>query len=62
MYGSNVNDVNVELKAVHTKPEYFGYNSSSHTKMVGVDDRIQHLGELSSKLMTLMTVFLQPGH
>ncbi|SHM94233.1 Uncharacterized conserved protein, implicated in type VI secretion and phage assembly [Chryseobacterium carnipullorum] len=53
VYGSNVNDVNVELKAVHTKPEYFGYNSSSHTKMVGVDDRIQHLGELSSKAYDL---------
>lgn len=53
VYGSNVNDVNVELKAVHTKPEYFGYNSSSHTKMVGADDRIQHLGELSSKAYEL---------
>jgi len=53
MYGSNVTDVMVELKAVHTKPEYFGYNSSSHTKMVGSDDRIQHLGELSSKAYEL---------
>jgi uncharacterized protein involved in type VI secretion and phage assembly len=53
VYGSNVNDVNVELKAIHTKPEYFGYNSSSHTKMVGADDRIQHLGELSSKAYEL---------
>jgi len=53
VYGSNVNDVNVELKAVHTKPEYFGYNSSSHTKMSGADDRIQHLGELSSKAYEL---------
>lgn len=53
IYGSNVNDVNVELKAVHTKPEYFGYNSSNHTKMVGADDRIQHLGELSSKAYEL---------
>ncbi|MFN1215769.1 type VI secretion system Vgr family protein [Chryseobacterium kwangjuense] len=53
VYGSNVNDVNVELKAVHTKPEYFGYNSSSHTKMTGSDDRIQHMGELSSKAYEL---------
>ncbi|WP_083535130.1 type VI secretion system Vgr family protein [Chryseobacterium kwangjuense] len=53
VYGSNVNDVNVELKAVHTKPEYFGYNSSSHTKMTGSDDRIQHMGELSSKAYDL---------
>ncbi|WP_084680244.1 type VI secretion system Vgr family protein [Chryseobacterium luteum] len=53
VYGSNVNDVNVELKAVHTKPEYFGYNSSSHTKMIGVDDPIKHMGELSSKAYEL---------
>lgn len=53
VYGSNVNDVNVELKAVHTKPEYFGYNSSNHTKMTGSDDRIQHMGELSSKAYDL---------
>lgn len=53
VYGSNVNDVNVELQAVHTKPEYFGYNSSSHTKMVGADDHIKHLGELSSKAYEL---------
>lgn len=53
VYGSNVNDVNIELKAVHTKPEYFGYNSSSHTKMAGTDDRIKHLGELSSKAYEL---------
>lgn len=53
VYGSNVNDVIVELKAIHTKPEYFGYNSSRHTKMVGVDDPIKHAGELSSKAYEL---------
>ncbi|MBO9690485.1 phage baseplate assembly protein V [Chryseobacterium sp.] len=53
VYGSNVTDVIVELKAVHTKPEYFGYNSSSHTKMVGSYDRVQHLGELSAKAYEL---------
>ncbi|AZA84379.1 Vgr family protein [Chryseobacterium lactis] len=53
VYGSNVIDLNVELKAVHIKPEYFGYNSSRHTKMVGTDDRINHPGELSSKAYAL---------
>lgn len=48
VYGSNVSDVQVELKAVHTKPEYFGYNSSSHAKMIGSDNSIKHLGELSA--------------
>lgn len=49
IYGSNVTDVQVELKAVHTKPEYFGYNSSNHAKMLGSNDGIKHLGNLSAK-------------
>lgn len=47
--GSNVSDVQIELNAVHTKTEYFGYNSSTHAKMLGIDNRIKHLGELSSE-------------
>lgn len=53
IYGSNVTDVQVELKAVHTKPEYFGYNSSSHAKMNGSNNEIKHLGFLSSKAYEL---------
>ncbi len=33
IYGSNVSDVNVELKAVHIKPHFYGYNSSSNAKL-----------------------------
>ncbi|SIS63564.1 Uncharacterized conserved protein, implicated in type VI secretion and phage assembly, partial [Chryseobacterium shigense] len=53
IYGSNVTDVQVELKAVHTKPEYFGYNSSNHAKMLGSTDDIKHLGNLSAKAYEL---------
>lgn len=53
IYGSNVTDVQVELKAVHTKPEYFGYNSSSHAKMLGSNNDIKHLGNLSAKAYEL---------
>jgi len=53
VYGSNVTDVQVELKAVHTKPEYFGYNGSSHTKMLGSDGHIKHTGSLSAKAYEL---------
>lgn len=52
-YGSNVTDIQVELKAIHTKPEYFGYNSSSHAKMLGSNDNIKHLGNLSAKAYEL---------
>lgn len=51
--GSNVNDVQIELNAVHIKPEYFGYNSSNHAKMIGVDNQIKHLGELPSETYKL---------
>ncbi|MGH1516736.1 type VI secretion system Vgr family protein [Chryseobacterium sp. JK1] len=51
--GSNVSDVQIELNAVHIKPEYFGYNSSNHAKMIGVDHKIKHLGELSSETYEL---------
>lgn len=53
IYGSNVTDIQVELKAVHTKPEYFGYNSSNHTKMLGSNSDIKHLGNLSAKVYEL---------
>lgn len=52
-YGSNVTDVQVELKATHIKPEYFGYNSSNHAKMQGSDHTIKHLGDLSAKAYQL---------
>lgn len=53
IYGSNITDVQVELKAVHTKPEYFGYNSSNHAKMLGSNDDIKHSGNLSAKAYAL---------
>ncbi|CAA7195293.1 type VI secretion system Vgr family protein [Chryseobacterium potabilaquae] len=53
IYGSNVTDIQIELKAVHTKPEYFGYNSSSHVKMLGSNDGAKHLGNLSTKAYEL---------
>lgn len=53
IYGSNVSDVQVELKAVHIKPEFFGYSSASHTKMAGSEDNIRHLGEIPSKAYEL---------
>lgn len=48
-YGSNVNDICVELKAVHTKPEFFGYNSSNHSKLQSSVAEIKHLGQLADK-------------
>ncbi|WP_155845759.1 type VI secretion system Vgr family protein [Chryseobacterium gregarium] len=47
VYGSNVSDVSVELKAVHIKPSFYGYNSSSDTKLSSGETPIQHVGNLA---------------
>lgn len=47
IYGSNVSDVNVELKAVHIKPNFYGYNSSSNAKLISGETPIKHVGNLA---------------
>lgn len=49
IYGSNVNDICVELKAVHIKPEFLGYNSSDNTKLLSSTANIKHMGQLADK-------------
>lgn len=46
-YGSSAADVKVELKAVHTKPQFYGYNSSKHEKLVSGETPVQHVGDLA---------------
>lgn len=46
-YGSNVNDICVELKAMHIKPEFFAYNSSDNAKLQSSTAEIKHLGQLA---------------
>jgi uncharacterized protein involved in type VI secretion and phage assembly len=47
IYGSNANDIRVELKAVHTKPQFYGYNSSKNEKLTSGETPIQHVGDLA---------------
>ena len=47
VYGRNVNDVNIELKAVHTKPEFYGYNSSDNAKLTSGETPLKHRGDLA---------------
>jgi len=47
IYGSNVSDIRVELKAVHTKPEYYGYNSSQNQKLTSGQTPVKHKSELA---------------
>ncbi|MDV3724821.1 Vgr family protein [Elizabethkingia anophelis] len=47
IYGSNVSDINVELKAVHINPSFYGYNSSDNTKLTSGQTPISHKGDLA---------------
>jgi len=46
-YGSSANDIKVELKAVHTKPQFYGYNSSKNQKLTSGETPIQHVSDLA---------------
>ncbi|AZA62675.1 type VI secretion system Vgr family protein [Chryseobacterium indoltheticum] len=46
-YGSSANDIKVELKAVHTKPQFYGYNSNKNEKLLSGSTPIQHVGDLA---------------
>ena len=47
VYGSSANDIKVELKAVHTKPQYYGYNSNRNEVLKSGSTPIQHVGDLA---------------
>ena len=53
IYGSNVSDVCIGMKALHTKPEFFGYNSGKNEKSLSSTASIRHLGELAAKAYEL---------
>ncbi|MBB6370822.1 type VI secretion system Vgr family protein [Chryseobacterium shigense] len=46
-YGSSANDIKVELKAIHTKPQFYGYNSNKNEKLTSGVTPIQHVSDLA---------------
>ncbi|MFC5873937.1 type VI secretion system Vgr family protein [Chryseobacterium arachidis] len=46
-YGSSANDIKVELKAVHTKPQFYGYNSSKNERLTSGETPIRHVSDLA---------------
>ena len=46
--GSSITNLKVEIKAVHTKPSYYGYNSSSNAKLTSGHTRIKHKSDLAN--------------
>lgn len=47
IYGSNVSDIRVEINAIHTKPEFYGYNSSRDAKLTSGATPVEHKGDLA---------------
>ena len=48
IYGSNVNDIKIEIKAVHTKPQFYGYNSSQNAKLSSGATPAKHKSDLAN--------------
>ncbi|PUB34710.1 uncharacterized protein involved in type VI secretion and phage assembly [Elizabethkingia sp. YR214] len=48
-YGSSISNISIEMNAIHTKPIFFGYNSSSNEKLAASDINIRHMGDLAQK-------------
>ena len=66
VYGANVCDIVVELKALHTNPQFFSYNSKNNEKITTSTQHIRHLGDLARKAYSLndnifSTQSLQPS-
>lgn len=47
LYGSNADDIKVELKAVHTKPKFYGYNSSRNEKLTSGTTPVNHVSDIA---------------
>ncbi|MDH2208325.1 MULTISPECIES: type VI secretion system Vgr family protein [Empedobacter] len=47
VYGRNVNDISIELNAVHTKPQFYGYNSSDNAKLTSGQTPLKHRSDLA---------------
>lgn len=47
IYGRNISDIKVELKAVHTRPEFYGYNSSAHARLTSGETPVKHVSDLA---------------
>ena len=48
-YGSNVDNIKIEIKAVHTKPQFYGYNSSQNAKLTSGTTPANHKSDLANR-------------
>lgn len=49
IYGSNVSDIKVKMKAQHVKPSFYGYNSSKNEKLTTGTSEIDHKSDIAKR-------------
>ncbi|UMQ43073.1 phage baseplate assembly protein V [Chryseobacterium sp. Y16C] len=49
VYGRNLSDVKIRMKAQHVKPSFYGYNSRKNEKLTGGDPAIKHTSDIAQR-------------
>lgn len=49
VYGSNLSDISIKMKAQHVKPTFYGYNSSKNEKFTGSSSKINHTSDIAKR-------------
>ncbi|KPE51273.1 Vgr family protein [Chryseobacterium indologenes] len=49
MYGSNVNDIRINMRAQHVNPTFYGYNSSKDEKLTTGSSKINHHSDIARR-------------
>ena len=49
IYGSNVSDIKIKMKALHVNPTFYGYNSSKNEKLTSGNSSINHNSDIAKR-------------
>ncbi|MFV0531921.1 MAG: type VI secretion system Vgr family protein [Flavobacteriales bacterium] len=49
VYGSNVSEIGMKMKAVHVNPTFYGYNSSRNEKLTSGESAIKHRSDIAER-------------
>lgn len=49
VYGKNLSDIRIRMKAQHVKPSFYGYNSRKNEKLTGGSPAIKHTSDIAQR-------------
>ncbi|WP_241282648.1 type VI secretion system Vgr family protein [Chryseobacterium timonianum] len=49
VYGKNLSDIRIRMKAQHVKPSFYGYNSRKNEKLTGGSSAIKHTSDIAQR-------------